>query len=73
MVELIRRDSLLAGIEELKKSPWFNHGKDASDMTHNLYLERKDAVEIIVDLCIKKEPEAPACTGCQKEICKWRH
>lgn len=73
MAELIRRDSLLAGIEEIKKSPWFNFGKDAKDITHSFYLERKEAVEIIVDLCIKKEPEAAPCTGCQKDNCKWRH
>ena len=71
--KIISCDSLLAGINELKKSPWFNRGKDSEDFQHSLYLERKDAVEIIVDLCIKKEPEVSACIGCYKEGCKWRH
>lgn len=63
--DLISRTSLLKGIGELKQSPWFNHGKYRGDMRrvnqeqwilHKQYLERKEAVEVIVDLCINKEP-----------------
>lgn len=73
MAELIRRDSLLAGIEEIKKSPWFNCGKELDGFPHALYLERKQAVEMIVDMCIKEEPEVSPCIGCQKDNCQWRH
>lgn len=63
--DLISRASLLAGIEELKESPWYNYGNyegDFYDMTAattfelSRYSARKEAVEIIVDVCIKKEP-----------------
>lgn len=63
--DLISRTSLLKGIGELKQSPWFNRGKYRGDMRrvnqeqwflHKQYLERKEAVEVVVDLCINKEP-----------------
>ena len=63
--DLISRASLLAGIAELKQSPWYNRGNyegDFNDMTIqstiNLirYSERKETVETIIDICIKKEP-----------------
>lgn len=61
--DLISRASLLAGIAELKESPWYNFGKvDGTNleliegMWHYGYLQRKEAVEIIEDICIKKEP-----------------
>lgn len=61
--DLISRASLLAGIAELKESPWYNFGKvDGTSlelmegMWHYGYLQRKEAVEIIEDMCIKKEP-----------------
>ena len=63
--DLISRTSLLKGIGELKQSPWFNRGRCRGDMRrvnqeqwilHKQYLERKEAVEVIVDLCINKEP-----------------
>lgn len=62
---MISRTSLLAGIEELKQSPWYNFGKMdpnkteheyMEEMMHYGYLQRKEAVEIIEDICIKKEP-----------------
>ena len=65
MDDLISRNALLAGIEELKESPWFNFGKADPNkirhewmegMMHYGYLQRKEAVEIIIDICIKKEP-----------------
>lgn len=61
----IDADSLLKGIEELRQSPWFKRGKlEETDtyvdynrsLSHIGYLERKEAIEIIIDLCIKKEP-----------------
>lgn len=64
MDDLISRNALLAGIEELKESPWFNFGKAdpnkirhewMENMMHYGYLQRKEAVEIIIDICIKKE------------------
>lgn len=68
MDDLISRDSLLAGIEELKESPWYTSGKINDNkgindnvnyfeaVNHMQYLARKETIEIIVDLCIKKEP-----------------
>lgn len=56
--DLISRKSVLKGIEELMQSPWFNNefGK----------VYRKDAVEIVRDLCVIEEPEAPIiyCKDC---------
>jgi len=48
-MKMIDADHLINEIEELKKSPWYN----------NIYgfIYRKEAIEIIVDLCIKREPE----------------
>lgn len=61
--DLISRASLLAAVAELKESPWYNFGKvDGTSpewveaMWHYGYLQRKEAVEIIEDMCIKKEP-----------------
>lgn len=59
-MRLIDADALLAGIEEIMKSPWYNrgktgHGEDIGFM-HAAYLERKEAVEVIRDLCIKNAP-----------------
>lgn len=65
----IDADNLLKGIEELKESPWFKRGKlEETDtnvdynrsLSHIGYLERKEAIEIIIDLCIKKEPTVDA-------------
>lgn len=67
---LISRASLLAGIAELKESPWYNFGKvdgtspeGVEAIWHYGYLQRKDAVEIIEDICIKKEPAVLADSG----------
>ena len=61
--DMISRASLLAGIAELKESSWYNFGKvDGTSpegveiLWHYGYLNRKEAVEIIEDMCIKKEP-----------------
>ena len=57
---LIDANHLLEEIAKLKESPWFNNGKfvDAqiTGIEHTLYLERKEAVEVVEDLCVKKEP-----------------
>lgn len=69
---MISRTSLLAGIEELKESPWYNFGKMDPNTTrheymeammHYGYLQRKEAVEVIEDICIKKEPAVLADSG----------
>ena len=58
--DAISREHLLSEIGELKQSPWFNRGKlydiNNPDFQHAMYLERKEAVEMIEDICIKKEP-----------------
>lgn len=59
-MRLIDADAVLTAIEEIMKSPWYNrgktgHGEDAGFM-HAAYLERKEAVEVIRDLCIKGAP-----------------
>lgn len=50
-MRLINADALLHEIEELKKSPWFN-----DDSYPGSHAVRKEAVEIIEDLCIKDAP-----------------
>lgn len=61
--DLISRTDLLKDIADLKKSPWFNSGKDIKDLfQHNSYVARKEAAEIIEDLCIKKLPSAEKTT-----------
>ena len=57
--DLISRTDLLKDIADLKKSLWFNDGKYNKDLfRRNSYVARKEAVEIIEDLCIKKFPSA---------------
>ena len=64
--ELISRKDLLKDIADLKKSPWFNEGKDIKDLfQRNSYVARKEAVEIIEDLCIKNMQSA-------EKTAKWR-
>ena len=53
--DLISRKSVLAGIDELRESPWFNWGKGMSQY-HDRYLARKEGVEIVADLCVRREP-----------------
>ena len=50
MEDVIRRAHLLSEIAALKKSPWYN------DDTNGAAIIRKEAVEIVEDLCIKSEP-----------------
>jgi len=60
MGRLIDADHLLKEIAKLKESPWFNEGRlkiePMAYSPHVLYSTRREAVEIIEDLCIKKEP-----------------
>ena len=56
----IDADYLIAEINELMKSPWFNKGKEVDknaivDVMHYGYIERKEAIETIIHLCINKE------------------
>lgn len=57
MKRLIDVDHLQDEIEKLKKSPWYNNGKDSESFTNALmYQGRKEAFEIIDSLCIRQEP-----------------
>ena len=47
---LIDADMLLSEIGELKQSPWYHADINGS------YLVRKDAVEMIEDLCVRNAP-----------------
>ena len=47
-MRLIDADALLEGIAELKRSPWYEN--------YSGRFFRKEAVEIVEDLCIKKAP-----------------
>lgn len=78
MSDYIDRDLLLAEIEELKKSPWYNGGYGTYE--RNI---RREAIDIIVDLCIRSAPAADVqevkhgkwikddSDGCYCSVCKW--
>lgn len=53
--ELIDRNHLLEEIKKLQKSPWYNLGKDNMVVSRALYNERKEAVEVVRDLCVNDE------------------
>lgn len=53
MSDYIDRDLLLAEIEELKKSPWYN---DCGENYERIV--RSDAISTVVDLCVKSAPVA---------------
>lgn len=53
MSDYIDRDLLLAEIEELKKSPWYN---DCGENYERIV--RSDAIGTVVDLCVKSAPVA---------------
>lgn len=44
---------ILKKTSDLKKSPWFNSGKDKEGVQHGFYIVRKETVEIVEDLCIR--------------------
>jgi hypothetical protein len=71
MNDFVNRQDLLDGIEELKQSPWFKNGEDKQDIQHYGYLERKEAVEVVTDLCIKKEPSVTPKEKTGKWINDW--
>ena len=54
--EFIDKTHLLAEIKKLQKSPWYNYGKNDMAVLRALYNERKEAVEVVRDLCVNDEP-----------------
>lgn len=54
--DVVSREHLLSEIDKLMQSPWFNSGKDSVNLLHYGYIERKEAVEVVRDLCVKTEP-----------------
>lgn len=50
-MRLVDADDIMEDISDLMQSPWF---KDDTD--HAQYLARKEAVEIVRDLCVKNAP-----------------
>lgn len=64
--DTISRKHLLSEIDDLMQSPWFNRWKDDEGALHFGYTERKEAVEIVRDLCVKAEPSVtPKPTECE--------
>ena len=63
MRDLISREAVLDGINELKKSPWFN------DNTNGARIIRREALNIVEDLCVKElpsvNPEIGHCKECR--------
>ena len=60
-MRMIDADDVLRGIEELKKSPWYNAGKEIeSGPFHVGFLARREAVQVVIDLCIKDSPAMDA-------------
>lgn len=49
----IDRDLILAGIETIKKLPWYN-----GDNGNYESLIRREAIDIVTELCIKQAPSA---------------
>lgn len=58
MAEYANKKEILKNIESLKLSPWFNRGKNDTAYQHSMFLERKEGVEIVTDLCVKQIPTA---------------
>ena len=55
MARYIDADKLMNEIDKLRKSPWYN---DDYDYNSAIRCARHEAVEIVVDLCIKCAPTA---------------
>ena len=53
-MNLVDKDDILKDIEDLQKSPWFNDGHGAP--SNERYFIRKEAVEIVRDMCVKVAP-----------------
>lgn len=78
MSKYIDRNLILAGIEDLKKSPWYNgcNGNYES-------IIRREAIDIVTELCIKQAPTADVAEvkhgewtkddsdGCFCSFCGW--
>ena len=64
-MRLIDADALLNDISDLKKSPWF----------HENYFDhkniRKEAIEIVEQLCIDKAPTIDAVPVIRCRDCRW--
>lgn len=65
--DAISRKHLLLEIDDLMKSPWFNRYKDDCGALHFGYIERKEAVEIVRDLCVKTEPLVQPKASCSEK------
>lgn len=70
MDDLISRASVLNGISDLMKSPWYNDGK--SGERHVQYLARKEAVDVVKVLCVVKEAAVNAVPVVRCKDCKHR-
>ena len=57
---LVDKDDILKDIEDLQKSPWYNDGKDVESGRRLQYNIRKEAVEIVRDICVRVAPIIPA-------------
>ena len=53
--KLVDKTHLLEEIKKLQKSPWYNRGKNDMAVARVFYIERKEAVEVVRDLCINDE------------------
>ena len=54
-MRLMDVDNVLRDIEDLKKSPWYNVGKEieSGPYAHVGFLERQEAIRVIVNLFLK--------------------
>lgn len=58
---LIDTDMVLKDIKDLQESPWHNRGAKSDILClQNQYVGRKEAVEIVRDLCVVKAKEVQA-------------
>ena len=55
-MRLVDKDDILKDIEDLQKSPWYNDGEDVESGRRLQYNIRKEAVEIVRDMCVKVAP-----------------
>ena len=59
-MKLVDKDDILKDIADLQKSPWFNDGKDVESGRRLQYNVRKEAVEIVRDMCVNVAPTIDA-------------
>ena len=59
-MNLVDKDDILKDIADLQKSPWFNDGEDVESGRRLQYNVRKEAVEIVRDMCVKVAPTIDA-------------